>query len=68
MKKALLFILGIGLNLLLACSNGAQDAKNEVEPYPTYDTNRPVENKNIPPTDSPGGGVEVENPQDRNRQ
>lgn len=52
MKKTILFIIGIFLNILLSCYSG--DPKNEEEPYPNYDTAKPMEYINDPDTASEG--------------
>jgi hypothetical protein len=44
-KKILILCAGLA-GLLTACYSGADDHKNEVEPYPTYDTNSKMENIN----------------------
>lgn len=52
MKTAFtLFLLSV---LFVSCQHGAEDSKNEHEPFPTYDTTDPVEKKNSP-ADSLGG-------------
>lgn len=44
MMKKLLILLPICMLAFFAC--GTKDNKNEVTPYPTYDTNSTMENKN----------------------
>ena len=65
MKKAILFILGLSVNIFLACSSGTEGVKNQPESFPASDTH--VTKLNINSTaDSAGGGFEVVNPQDNN--
>ncbi len=45
MKKITLFSLAFLLMGMVSCG-GARDDKNIVEPYPTTDTSKKVENKN----------------------
>ncbi len=43
--KRILFILGLGGNILLSCYHGNDDGK---EPYSNYDTTKPTEHINTP--------------------
>lgn len=52
MKKTILFMTGLSLNILLSCYS--TDPKNAEEPYPNYDTTKPMEHINDPDTASEG--------------
>lgn len=53
MKKALLFTAALVANIVLSCY--PTDKKNEVEPYPTYDTNAAMEHLNDSTTGTQSG-------------
>jgi hypothetical protein len=50
MKKNIIPVTLLFLLIGFAC--GTKDNKNEVENYPTYDTNQPAENRTTAPPDS----------------
>ena len=61
MKKTILFTAALLFNILISC--GTKDEKNEVEPYPNYDTTSRMENINDPDSaaSSQNGAGDMEN-------